>query len=217
MAERKQLSPEEVRANLDRLPPGYKTGDLDALIARYCRERADVSALRELVLTEQRFHRIYFYVSLKQIRSAEERMDFIHRNLLFSDWWHTDELIRFVQKLDFDTALSYARAYQRDPDPFIRRWGYVLFIGKLGKGRAQTLLPLIRDDEHYYVRMGEAWLIAELAIWEPEKVFSWLAGNGLRYDVNGKAIQKICDSFRIPEEWKERFKTLRPSLKAGQN
>ena len=211
----KKLSCDDVQADLDMLPRGYKTGDLDKLIARYCREKADVSGLREYVLSRQQFHRIYFYVSLKQLRS-QERMAFIHRNLLFSDWWHTDQLIHFVQKTDFHVALSYAMAYRLDPNPFIRRWAYVMFIGPLGKGRGESILPLIHDDEHYYVRMAEAWLIAELAIGEPERVCTWMETNGLRYDVNGKAIQKICDSFRISEEWKARFRSLRPFLREEQ-
>ncbi|HOO06832.1 MAG TPA: hypothetical protein PLH83_10155 [Ruminococcus sp.] len=60
--------------------------------------------------------------------------------------------------------------------------------------------------------MGQAWLIAELAIFEPERVFDWMKDNGLRYSINGKAIQKICDSFRISDEWKEKFKSLRSAL-----
>ncbi len=37
--------------------------------------------------------------------------------------------------------------------------------------------------------------------------------NTLSYSINGKAIQKICDSFRISAENKERFKALRSKLK----
>ena len=57
--------------------------------------------------------------------------------------------------------------------------------------------------------MAEAWLIAELAIDEPETVYHWMKRNDLAYNINGKAIQKICDSYRISEEWKNRFKGLR--------
>ena len=71
----------------------------------------------------------------------------------------------------------------------------------------------MHDDEHYYVQMGEAWLIAELAVTEPDKVYKWLNVNALRYNINGKAIQKICDSYRISDEWKERYKELRARLK----
>lgn len=210
----KKLTKREVRRALDALPRGYKTADLDRLIASYVRQKADVSALRDSILAEQDLHRIYFYVNLKQMRDVRARMTFIHENLLFSDWWHTDQLISFVAALPFDEALSYAKGYLHSENPFIRRWGYVLFISRLGRRHAAELLPLMKNDEAYYVRMGEAWLIAELAIDEPEAVHIWMAENDLHYDVNGKAIQKICDSFRISSVWKEAFKALRPVCRA---
>ena len=140
-------------------------------------------------------------------------MAFIHENLLFSDWWHTDQLISYVADLDFDTALRYAKEYIHASDPFIRRWGYVLFISRLCKGHAAQLLPLVHDDEAYYVQMAEGWLIAELAIHEPEAVYAWFQKNDLKYNINGKAIQKICDSYRIAEDWKQKYKDLRPELR----
>ena len=208
-----KLSKAQVRQELDALPAGYKTADLDQIIAKLVREKADVSALRDSILTEQDLHRIYFYVNLKQIKNVRDRMSFIHENLLFSDWWHTDQLIHFLSALPFAEALAYAKDYVRSEDPFIRRWAYVLFIGRLGRGHAAELLPLMQNDEAYYVRMGEAWLIAELAIHEPAAVYDWMASNDLHYDVNGRAIQKICDSYRISAEWKDRFRALRPALK----
>ena len=208
-----QMTKEQVQNDLDALPEHYKTGDLDRLIGRYVKAKADVSALRPYILTEQQFHRIYFYVSLEQLKTVEERMAFIHNNLLFSDWWHTDQLIGYVSDLDFDVALQYAAGYVHSEDPFIRRWGYVLFVSKLCRGHAFQLLPLTHDDEHYTVQMAQAWLVAELAVFEPEAVYRWFAENDLKYNINGKAIQKICDSFRICDEWKEKYKQLRPELR----
>ena len=202
-----------VQQDLDQLPAGYKTADVDRLIRHYVRQRADVSELRPYILREQQFHRIYYYVALKQMKDVQQRMTFIHENLLFSDWWHTDQVIKYVADLDFSTALKYAEDYIQSEDPFIRRWGYVLFISRLGRGHAGELLKLMKDDDAYYVQMAEGWLIAELAIYEPETVLAWLGNNGLKYNINGKAIQKICDSFRISKEWKERFKALRPELR----
>ena len=208
-----KLTKQSVLKDINELPENYKTKDIDRLISGYVRNKADASELREHILTEQWLHRIYFYVSLKQIRDVIGRMDFIDRNLLFEDWWHTDQLINFVNKMPFEQALEYAKGYVLNDDPFIRRWGYVLFISKMGRGHSDELLPLMHDDEHYYVQMGEAWLIAELAIDESEKVWKWMKTNGLKYNINGKAIQKICDSFRITDEWKDRFKTLRAEIK----
>ena len=114
--------------------------------------------------------------------------------------------------LPLEEALHYARAYVASEDPFIRRWGYVLFISKMGRGRAEELLPLFHEDGHYTVQMAQAWLLSELAVFQPERILSSLPENGPSYGINGKAIQKICDSYRISREWKERFKALRPEL-----
>ena len=204
-----KLTKKQVQADINALPKNYKTKDIDAIIKKYVRAGADASALRDIVLTEQQFYRIYYYVMLEQIKDVNERMAFIDNNLFFSDWWHTDCIIKYVADLQFKKALTYAKEYVKSDDPFIRRWGYVLFISKLGRGHAKTLLPLITEHEHYYVQMGEAWLIAELAVEEPEIVFDWMKKNSLSYKINGKAIQKICDSFRISDSWKEQFKGLR--------
>jgi len=206
----------QVLTDLSTLPSNYKTADIDRLIRRYIQEGADVSSLRPHILTHQELHRIYYFVPLKQMQDVNERMQFIHKNLLFSDWWHTDQLIGFVADLDFDMALGYARDYVVNEDAFIRRWGYVLFISRLGRGRAKELLALAHDDEHYTVQMAEAWLIAELTVFEPEYVYAWLKTCGLKYNITGKAIQKICDSFRISKEWKEKFKGLREGLKGQE-
>ena len=208
-----KLTKEQVQKELDALPAHYKTGDVDRLIRKLVKQHADVSALRPYILSEQQFHRIYFYVTLDQIGSVDQRMAFIHENLLFSDWWHTDQIISYVADLDFDTALRYAREYIHAGDPFIRRWGYVLFISRLGRGHGAQLLPLMHEDEAYYVQMAQGWLIAELAVFEPETVHGWMQQNALTYHINGKAIQKICDSYRISDDWKRRFRQLRPSLR----
>ena len=67
-------------------------------------------------------------------------------------------------------AIGYAQEYIHSDDPFIRRWGYVMFISGWGHGHAEQLLPLMKADDHYYVQMAQAWLIAELTIFEPEVV-----------------------------------------------
>ena len=207
---------EMILRDIEALPSDYKTKDIDALIRRYVKEQYDMSALRGEILTEQRLHRIYFYTSLKQIKSVYDRAAFIDNNLLFSDWWHTDQLIRFVSALDYETARRYSEKYLQSADLFVRRWGYVLWISKLCRDGAHVdeLLSLMKNDDAYYVQMAQAWLIAELAIFFPEQVRRWMEGeNTLSYSINGKAIQKICDSFRISAENKERFKALRSKLK----
>lgn len=53
---------EQLQKDLNALPEHYKTGDVYKLICHYVKQKADVSALRPYILTEQQFHSIYYYV-----------------------------------------------------------------------------------------------------------------------------------------------------------
>ena len=207
-----------IQQDLYDLGNNYKTGDVDQLIRKYVKEKRDVSFLRDEILSQQQFHRIFFYVSLKQLKNVEERMAFIDSNLLFSDWWHTDQLIRFVSGMPFEKAYDYAKRYVIDEDPFVRRWGYVMFISKLCRDREHLgeILALMHNDDEYYVQMAEAWLLCELAVFFPEEIAEWLENCDLTYDITGKAVQKIQDSYRISEEDKKVFSNLRSILKGRQ-
>lgn len=204
-----------IRADLDALPAGYKTADLDRLIRRYVKEKRDLSCLRPYVLSEQDLHRVYFHGSLEQIRDPLARLRWLDENLLFSDWRHTDENINYVKDVPVQTALSFARRYVADENPYIRRWGYVLFISKLCRDRdaLSEILALVKNDGEHPVQMGEAWLLCELAVFFPEEIWQYLAACGLDYAIAGTAIQKIQDSYRISSEWKARFKALRSRWK----
>ena len=211
-----KLTKDSVLADIAALPDGYKTADVDRLIKKYVSEKADVGELREYILDEQVLHRIYYFVALKQMKDVYRRMEFIHRNLLFSDWWHTDQLIKFVSDMNFDEAFGYAKEYVKSNDPFIRRWGYVLFISKLCRNEENLgkILTLLKNDDHYTNQMAQGWLICELAVFFPERMLAWFENeNELNYKINSKAIQKICDSNRIADDVKERFKALREFLR----
>ena len=212
-----KLTKELVLSDISKLGEGYKTRDIDVLIKGYIRAGADVSELREHILSEQSLHRIYFFVALKQMKDVRGRWEFIHNNILFTDWWHTDQLIKFVSDMDFDEAFGYAKEYVKSDDPYIRRWGYVLFISKLCRNEENLgkLLTLFKNDDHYTNQMAQGWLICELAVFFSEEMLGWFVEeNNLSYKINSKAIQKICDSFRIADETKERFKSLRETMKA---
>ena len=214
-----KLTKELVLSDIAKLGEGYKTKDIDVLIKGYIKAGADVSELREHILEEQILHRFYYFVALKQMKDVYQRMEFIHQNLLFSDWWHTDQLTKFVKEIDFDTAFAHAQEYVKNDDPYIRRWGYVMFISELGRKREnlEKILTLFKNDDHYTNQMAEGWLICELAIFFPKEMLTWFVEeNNLSYKINSKAIQKICDSYRITDEIKERFKSLRETMKAKE-
>ena len=198
------------------LPPKYVTKDVDNLNKKLIKEKADVSFLKEIVKSNNKYNRTYFQVSLKQLPSYIEQYEFIEKNaLLLNDWWHVDQLTQFVDVPDLDFAYKKASKYINDPHPFLRRWAYVSFMPTLVKEERsfEMIISLLKDDEEYYVQMAEAWLISYLAIYFPDKTLAFLEKTNLKYNIIGKGIQKICDSFRITNEYKQEFKKIRKRYK----
>lgn len=195
------------------LGDNYKTKDVDKLNKNLIKRQEDVSFLRDVVLEKQEYHRTYFQVSLAYKKSLEEKLLFIEENFdKLQDWWHVDQLSQFIGKnLDFDYVYEKAKEYVKSSLPFARRWGYVIFMPGLVKipGIEDKLFALFKDDDEYYVQMAQAWLISYMAIYWPEKTLTYLKTCHLKYNIVGKAIQKICDSYRINDEWKISFKELR--------
>ncbi len=212
---------DEIKKEFSALPMSYKTADLDRLNRRLIARRADVSCLAPIILDEQKYHRTYFQVSLALLPSVEARLDFIEANFdKLNDWWHVDQLTQFLGGTpSFGSALSRAQKYVKSPLPFARRWGYVLFMPTLVKEKGATarLIQLFHEDSEYYVIMAEAWLLSYLAVYEPKQTHDYLASKPFSYNIAGRAIQKICDSYRIDSATKERFKALRALYKEDKN
>ena len=208
---------QQFEEEFSRLGYSYKTKDLDRFNRELIRRNEDVSFLRDIILEKQEYHRTYFQVSLAGKKGMEAKLSFIEENFdKLRDWWHVDQLSQFVDKfLDFDYVYERAKEYIESDMAFARRWGYVIFMPTLVKDidAADRIFALFKDDDEYYVQMAEAWLISYLGIYAPEKTLEYLQGCPLKYNIVGKAIQKICDSFRVSDEWKASFKEVRSKYK----
>ena len=143
-------------------------------------------------------------------------MLFIEDNFNYlDDWWHVDQLTQFVNNnLDFDYIYEKAKLYIQDDREFVRRWGYVIFMPTLVKNdKAYKLFELFKNNDKYYDIMAQAWLISYLAIYLPNETIELIKSKKLEYNIIGKAIQKICDSFRISDDYKTKVKELREIYK----
>lgn len=210
---------DEFRQLFAKLGNFYKTKDVDKFNKRLIKAKTDVSFLRPYVLEHQEYYRTFFQVSLGLCGSIEEKIKFIDENLeLLQDWWHTDEIPVFLEnELSFELAYKKAREWISSDLPFARRLGYIIFIPRLTKdtSNVERLLSLCKNDEEYYVVMGEAWLISYCAMCDVDKTHRFLDNCDLKYNIVGKAIQKICDSHVVSEEDKESFKELRTKKRAS--
>lgn len=196
-----------------------KTADVDTIAEQYLKDGVDVTPLYDHIKEGGSILRIYFYVSLKSIESFENQIKFIEDHFQdLNDWWHVDMLPQLIRKNkapSFDFVYNKAKEYVNHPLPFARRWGYVIFLAGFQKDPTQTkkILDLFHDDDEYYVQMAEAWLLADLAIFNPQTVLDFIASKPLHYTIIGKGIQKMSDSFRIDDEIKARAKELRKLYK----
>lgn len=208
---------DEFKALFAELGNSYKTKDIDRLNKRLIKEKTDVSFLKPHVLENQEYYRTYFQVSLGLCENIDEKIRFIDENLeLLQDWWHTDEIPVFLRdELSFELAYKKSQEWIKSDLPFARRLGYIIFIPRLVKDpkRVEQLLSLCKNDDEYYVYMGEAWLISFCAMCDADKTYKFLQDCDLKYNIVGKAIQKICDSYVISAEDKDRFKELRAKRK----
>ena len=147
----------ELEYEFSLLPKGYKTKDVDKLNKRLIKENKDVSFLKEIILNRQEFYRTYFQVEMGKLNNYKDQMKFIEDNyLLLNDWWHVDELTQFVNILDLKYAYNKAKKYVNSKHPFLRRWGYVLFMPRLVKEKEafDLIISLLKDDDEYNIRMS---------------------------------------------------------------
>jgi 3-methyladenine DNA glycosylase AlkD len=117
------------------------------------------------------------------------------------------------------------------PEDKWKLWAYVLELMETGeefKMRVSAVMMLVHflDDEHiddvlsilssryhkgYYYKMGAAWALSFCFIKYPEKTEPYLFVDTLDKEIRNKAIQKVCDSFRVEKDVKERLKTKKRS------
>lgn len=64
-------------------------------------------------------------------------------------------------------------------------------------------------SEEYYLNMMRAWYFATALAKQPEAALPWLTERRLDIWTHNKTIQKAVESYRVPEELKERLKGLR--------
>lgn len=201
----------------EKVPINYKTHDLDVFNKYLIKNNIDVSFLKEKVNIDDKYHRTYFQVMLSKYNTIEGKLEFIEKNeTLLKDWWHVDQLTQFCDKyLNLEIGYEKAKKYVFSKLTFTRRWGYVLFMPSLVKQKEsfELIVSLLKNDEEYYVIMAEAWLISYLAIYHPDKTLEYLINCNLKYNIVGRAIQKICDSFRVSSEYKNKFKEIRKKYK----
>lgn len=195
------------------LPEKGRAKALMSLINQYYKKKDIVSfdeeVLKENVLTAKAF----FFINCKLLKDPKDKFMLIdHYKSIFYYWHSTDSIIHLVSKVDFDFMFNKAKEYVHDWQTYTRRWGFVMFIfhpSKKDEKCVKKILTLLHNDQKETNQMAQAWLLCELAIYNTELIYNYLSKCKLSYRIISKAIGKINDSYRISDDWKTKFKSIR--------
>lgn len=66
----------------------------------------------------------------------------------------------------------------------------------------------IRHDA-YYVKMAVAWAVSVCYVFDPETTYQFFTQSHLDDFTHNKSIQKVCDSFRVKPEEKQKLRALK--------
>lgn len=111
--------------------------------------------------------------------------------------------------------LPKIQAYLISENPWERRVALVLLRAHyMTEEYVEQLLVWAQESvcEHYYVQMAHAWLLAKCYTKYPEQTYQYLKDCCLGPEILNKAVQKIRDSYRVSEEWKEKATIFRRKL-----
>ena len=155
---------------------------------------------------------MYFSIGLKRCKTYQEQLKFLKKNGKYMrSWCVTDTCPQYVKDLPFSDFYKYFLDTYNDSWIYTRRLAYVLGMRFRKDKEVLTLLNHIRENDDYMVMMGEAWMMATVAICFPQEIYDFLLT--LKDEkLKRKTISKIVESFRISIEYKTKFKELRNSI-----
>ena len=129
------------------------------------------------------------------------------------DWSVSDSFCQnfSIAKKYPERVFDWVMGYAKKEEEFSQRVAAVLlmshFLVPEYIGRVLAVMDTLQYDG-YYTRMGVAWCVATAYAKFPKETAAYLADNKLQDWTYNKAIQKMCESYRVGDEdkayWKAR-------------
>lgn len=154
----------------------------------------------------------YVIGSIKEINHALYYFDkMVYQS---KEWSVVDSLCqKFVIARKYpDEVLNLLENYAWVDDEYIQRVVSVMLLSHYNNDQSiNRCLEIIKCLNHpgYYNKMGIAWALATFMIHYPDKVLLYLTSKHCDPWIKNKTIQKSIESFRIPDELKDKLKELR--------
>ena len=138
----------------------------------------------------------------EKIKSFDKLIDY------FDNWAHCDMIVSRLKGLESEKV--YFEGLLKRKDEFQIRVGIIYLMSFILRKDVRDALELILSvkNEAYYVRMAQAWSLAEAGIRDYSYTLDKLKTIEDKF-LRNKAISKMRDSYRITIEQKEELKGLR--------
>ena len=152
---------------------------------------------------------IYFGLCLSRLKTIDEQLDFIKKNVKKAKSWAiTDTLNAYFKKCTFEKYWDTYMYLNHSKHTYDRRFAYIFGLKFYKDERILNILTHLTYNEEYMVMMSEAWLLQTIATIYPNEIYEFLKKCS-DLTLKRKTISKISDSFRFDEKTKNRFKSLR--------
>lgn len=122
-------------------------------------------------------------------------------------WATTDSLpAKLLRKKHGDKLFQFALELHQMKLPFQKRFGTLIMFAFIDNEHIDLIFKTLnqfKDENEYYVNMGNAWLLCEIFIKQREKMINYLTNHNLNKFTINKTIQKCRESFRVSREDKK--------------
>ena len=184
-------------------------------IRKLAAEISEEEALEFLAKTEpkarEEVHLFSFLLAKKIKKSGLDRAEFFKHVSRFDSWEMVDLFCASLKcvKKNREEWLGVIDELLVGSE-FSARMGLVLLLDFYVDGDYLQVvfdrILRVKNRDEYYVKMAIAWLLQKCFVYNPEQTFLFMKNAGLPEWTLRKAISKICDSYRVEGEWKNRVK-----------
>lgn len=150
---------------------------------------------------------------INRIKDFDECVAALEKFMPYIDNWAVNDGVNpACFKKHHAELIGYVKKWISSEATYTRRCGMKIlmanFLDDDFKSEYLELPADLRSDE-YYVNMMTAWLFAEVLTKQWDSAVKFIESRRLDNWTHNKAIQKACESFRVPDDRKEYLRSLK--------
>jgi 3-methyladenine DNA glycosylase AlkD len=146
---------------------------------------------------------------------VDETIKMLNDFVIYIDNWGTNDVVASTIKTfkkDQDKGFKYITTLIDSNNPWSIRFGLILLLSHfINDNHIDKILDIAGrvEYDHYYVKMGNAWLISMCYVKHKDKTTLFLKNNKLDKWTHNKAIQKIKESLQVSDMDRKYVETLK--------